>query len=77
MINAKGKPHGTALWDLTMGTNLTGAFNLTRLALEHLVRVKPEETPDGERGVVILVASEAAVRRVFHPFFPFHFLTLC
>ncbi|KAG6900631.1 hypothetical protein C0993_007308 [Termitomyces sp. T159_Od127] len=60
MINAKGRPHGTAVWDLTMGTNLTGSFNLTRLVLEHLVRVKPEDTPDGERGVIILIASEAA-----------------
>ncbi|KAG6859320.1 hypothetical protein C0995_009728, partial [Termitomyces sp. Mi166 len=60
MINAKGKPHETAVWDLTMGTNVTGSFNLTRLALEHLVRVEPENTPDGERGVIILIASEAA-----------------
>ncbi|KAG6878876.1 hypothetical protein C0992_006966 [Termitomyces sp. T32_za158] len=60
MINAKGKPHGMAVWDLTMDTNLTGTFNLTRLVLEHLVRVKPEDTPDGERGVIILIASEAA-----------------
>lgn len=45
-----------------MGINATGAFNLTRLAVEHLMRVTPEDTPDGERGVIILVASEAAVR---------------
>ncbi|KAG6855904.1 hypothetical protein H0H87_009507 [Tephrocybe sp. NHM501043] len=60
MINAKGKPHGTDIWDLTMGVNAAGSFNLTRLALEHLVHVKPEDTPDGERGVIILVASVAA-----------------
>ncbi|KAF8074600.1 3-hydroxy-acyl-CoA-dehydrogenase [Lyophyllum atratum] len=60
LINAKGKPHGTDVWDLTMGVNVAGTFHLTRLALEHLVRVKPEDTPDGERGVIILVASEAA-----------------
>ncbi|KAG6910068.1 hypothetical protein DXG01_013518 [Tephrocybe rancida] len=60
MINAKGKPHGTDLWDLTMDINAAGSFNLTRLALEHLVQVRPEDTPDGERGVIILVASEAA-----------------
>ncbi|KAJ6471228.1 hypothetical protein C8R47DRAFT_940408, partial [Mycena vitilis] len=39
--------------------NLTGAFNLTRLVLRHLIRVPPEDG-DGERGVVILVSSNAA-----------------
>ncbi|KAG5641306.1 hypothetical protein DXG03_005555 [Asterophora parasitica] len=65
LINAKGKPHGTDVWDLTLGVNVAGTFHLTRLALEHLVRVKPEDTPDGERGVIILIASEAAVRNAF------------
>lgn len=41
--------------------NLTGTFNLTRLALPHLASVEPEG-PDGERGIVILAASSAAVR---------------
>lgn len=41
--------------------NLTGSFNLTRLVLEHLVQVQPEAGPDGERGVVVFVASAAAV----------------
>jgi hypothetical protein len=50
------------LWNLTMAVNVTGTFNLTRLVLQHLVKVAPEEGPDGERGVVIFVASEAAVR---------------
>lgn len=40
--------------------NLTGTFNLTRLALKHLIKVEPEQ-PDGERGVIIMVASAAAV----------------
>lgn len=48
-------------------TSLTGTFNLTRLALQHLVSVTPEEGPDGERGVVILVSSSAAVG-VVYPF---------
>jgi len=60
MIDKTGKPHGTDVWDLTMGVNVAGTFHLTRLALEHLVHVKPEDTADGERGVIILVASEAA-----------------
>ncbi|KAF5383657.1 hypothetical protein D9615_003846 [Tricholomella constricta] len=60
LVNSKGKAHGTDVWDLTMDVNVSGTFHLTRLALEHLVRVKPEDTTDGERGVIILVASEAA-----------------
>jgi NAD(P)-dependent dehydrogenase (short-subunit alcohol dehydrogenase family) len=51
-------------WDLHIAVNLTGLFNLTRLVLEHLVRVPPEDG-DGERGVVILVSSTAAVRFSF------------
>ena len=44
-----------------MDVNLTGTFNLTRIACKHLVKVPPEG-PDGERGVVVMVASSAAVR---------------
>lgn len=44
-----------------MAVNLTGTFNLTRIACKYLVTVPPEG-PDGERGVVVLVASAAAVR---------------
>lgn len=61
IIDAHGKPHDLELWDFTIAVNLTGSFNLTRLVLEHLVKVTPEEGSDGERGVVVLVASAAAV----------------
>lgn len=44
-----------------MDVNLTGTFNLTRIACKHLVKVPPEG-PDGERGVIVMVASSAAVR---------------
>ena len=44
-----------------MDVNLTGTFNLTRVACKYLVKVPPEG-PDGERGVVVMVASMAAVR---------------
>ncbi|PPQ94437.1 hypothetical protein CVT25_002528 [Psilocybe cyanescens] len=60
IIDAHGKPHDLELWDFTIAVNLTGSFNLTRLVLEHLVKVTPEEGSDGERGVVVLVASAAA-----------------
>jgi len=48
------------IWDFTIAVNLTGSFNLTRLVLEHLVKVDPESGTDGERGVVIFVSSAAA-----------------
>ncbi|KAJ7173479.1 3-hydroxyacyl-CoA dehydrogenase [Mycena filopes] len=60
MVDARGKPHSVETWDLHLAVNLTGLFNLTRLVLEHLVRVPPEDGDDGERGVVILVSSTAA-----------------
>ena len=44
-----------------MDVNLTGTFNLTRITCKHLITVPPEG-PDGERGVVVMVASSAAVR---------------
>ena len=61
IIDAHGKPHSLDLWDFTIAINLTGSFNLTRLALEHLIKVDPEISRDEERGVVIFVASAAAV----------------
>ncbi|KDR67608.1 hypothetical protein GALMADRAFT_231796 [Galerina marginata CBS 339.88] len=60
VIDAHGKPHSLDLWDFAIAVNLTGSFNLTRLVLEHLVKVDPEPGNDGERGVVVLVASAAA-----------------
>jgi 3-hydroxyacyl-CoA dehydrogenase/3-hydroxy-2-methylbutyryl-CoA dehydrogenase len=61
IIDAHGKAHSFDLWDFTLAVNLTGSFNLTRLVLEHLTKVEPEPGTDGERGVVIFVASAAAV----------------
>lgn len=61
IIDAHGQSHSLDLWEFTLAVNLTGSFNLTRLVLEHLTRVEPEAGSDGERGVVIFVASAAAV----------------
>ena len=61
MIDPRGNLHSLELWDKTLAVNLTGTFNLTRLVLKHLTCVKPEEGADGERGVIIMVASEVAV----------------
>ena len=60
IIDSNNDPLSLDLWDFTLAVNLTGTFNLTRLALKHLVTVPPEG-PDGERGIIILVASSAAV----------------
>jgi len=59
LIDAKGEPHSLDLWNFVLGINLTGTFNLTRIACKYLVNVPPEG-PDGERGVVVMVASSAA-----------------
>ncbi|KAF9564234.1 3-hydroxy-acyl-CoA-dehydrogenase [Agrocybe pediades] len=60
IVDAHGKAHNLELWEFTLAVNLTGSFNLTRLVLEHLIKVEPEAGADGERGVVIFVASAAA-----------------
>ncbi|KAE9394843.1 3-hydroxyacyl-CoA dehydrogenase [Gymnopus androsaceus JB14] len=60
IIDAQNEPHSLDLWDFVLAVNLTGTFNLTRLALKHMVHNQPEESIDGERGVVILVSSSAA-----------------
>jgi 3-hydroxyacyl-CoA dehydrogenase / 3-hydroxy-2-methylbutyryl-CoA dehydrogenase len=65
IIDAHGKPHSLDLWEFTIMVNLTGSFNLTRLVLEHLVKVDPEPGSHGERGVVIFVSSAAAVSNLF------------
>ena len=59
-VSASGRPHSLDVWNLTLNVNLTGTFNLTRVACKHLVTAP--EGPDGERGVVVMVASTAAVR---------------
>jgi phosphoribosylaminoimidazolecarboxamide formyltransferase/IMP cyclohydrolase len=61
IIGADGQPHSLDIWNSTLDVNLTGTFNLTRVACKYLVTVPPEG-PDGERGVVVMVASAAAVR---------------
>ncbi|KAL5508668.1 hypothetical protein ACEPAH_6289 [Sanghuangporus vaninii] len=59
IIDAHGNPHSLDLWNFAVAVNLTGAFNLTRLVCKHLIN-GPVDGEDGERGVVIFVASAAA-----------------
>ncbi|KAF5342998.1 hypothetical protein D9758_013700 [Tetrapyrgos nigripes] len=60
IIDSNDEPHDPELWHFTVGVNLTGTFDLTRLALRHMVRLEPESGPDAERGVIIMVSSSAA-----------------
>jgi 3-hydroxyacyl-CoA dehydrogenase/3-hydroxy-2-methylbutyryl-CoA dehydrogenase len=45
--------------DFVLSINLRGTIDLVRQLLPHLAKVEPEG-PDGERGVVVMVASAAA-----------------
>jgi len=60
IINGENEPHALDLWDFVLAVNLTGTFNLTRIALKHMVQNEREEGADGERGIIILVSSSAA-----------------
>ncbi|KAG5657535.1 hypothetical protein KAF25_006099 [Fusarium avenaceum] len=55
--------HGAAFslddFDFVLNVNLRGTIDLVRQTLEQLVKVEPEGS-DGERGIVIMVASSAA-----------------
>lgn len=59
IISSRGIPHDRGLWESVIDINVTGTFNLIRLALPHLLKVKPEGD-DRERGIVVMVASVAA-----------------
>ncbi|TFK51985.1 NAD(P)-binding protein [Heliocybe sulcata] len=59
IIDAKGNPYPLDKWDFVIAINLSGTVNLIRLALPYLTKVEPEG-PDGERGVIVMVASSAA-----------------
>jgi NAD(P)-dependent dehydrogenase (short-subunit alcohol dehydrogenase family) len=61
-VASDGSPHSLDLFKFAIELNVIGTFNLTRRVLEHLIKVEPEGA-DGERGVVIMVSSAAAVSR--------------
>jgi hypothetical protein len=58
ITDSRDNPYPLDLWDLTFSINLTGSFNLTRIALKHLIHVPPENTEEGEHGVIILVCRK-------------------
>jgi NAD(P)-dependent dehydrogenase (short-subunit alcohol dehydrogenase family) len=51
-------PHSLERFARTVSVNLTGTFNLLRLAAENMARNEPD--PDGGRGVIVNTASIAA-----------------
>lgn len=57
-INSKGEPFPLATWDKVIAVNLTGTFNVIRLAAVAMARNAPNE--DGERGVIVNTSSGAA-----------------
>jgi 3-hydroxyacyl-CoA dehydrogenase/3-hydroxy-2-methylbutyryl-CoA dehydrogenase len=60
MIDGRsGKPISLSAIDFVLNINLRGTLDTVRQALPHIIQNEPV-TPDGERGVVILVSSSAA-----------------
>jgi NAD(P)-dependent dehydrogenase (short-subunit alcohol dehydrogenase family) len=57
-VLGKGGPHSLELFERTIKVNLTGTFNVIRLAAAAMAQNVPE--PSGERGVIVNTASIAA-----------------
>ena len=58
---SKGKPYPIDLWNKVIAVNLTGSFNIIRLAGLHMANNTPEGS-GAERGVIINTASSAATQ---------------
>src|SRR3990170_6405136 len=57
-VLGKAGPHPLELFERTVRVNLTGTFNVIRLAAEAMAAAEP--TDSGERGVIVNTASVAA-----------------
>ncbi|MGE0610625.1 MAG: SDR family NAD(P)-dependent oxidoreductase [Pirellulales bacterium] len=57
-VLGKEGPHDLALFEKVIAVNLTGTFNVLRLAAEAIAKMAPDE--NGERGVIVNTASCAA-----------------
>lgn len=57
-VVSRGVAHDLELWDRVIGINLTGTFNVLRLAAERMVGNAPDA--DGQRGVIVNTSSIAA-----------------
>ena len=60
IIDRHGDPFDLKGFDFVININVRGSIDLVRQLLPHMTTVKPEE-PDGERGIVVLVSSSAAL----------------
>ncbi|KAI9783176.1 MAG: hypothetical protein M1816_001466 [Peltula sp. TS41687] len=59
IIDKKGMPLDMDGFDFLMNINVRGSVDLVRQVVPHLCKVKPL-SPDGERGIIVLVSSSAA-----------------
>ncbi len=57
VVDREGRAESQEIFDAIVRTNLSGSFNVLRLAAEHMAATEPE---DDERGVIVLTASIAA-----------------
>ena len=64
VIDTSGSPLSLELFRFTQEVNVMGTFNLTRLVCRHLIEV-PAEGEDGERGIIVMVSSAAAVSIIY------------
>ncbi|TVQ83449.1 MAG: SDR family NAD(P)-dependent oxidoreductase [Micavibrio sp.] len=58
-VVGRESPHDLALFEKTLAVNLTGSFNVLRLAADAMSKADPVNE-DGERGVIVNTASIAA-----------------
>ncbi|KAF6805051.1 3-hydroxyacyl- dehydrogenase [Colletotrichum sojae] len=59
ILDRDGNPFSLESWDFVLNINLRGTIDLVRQSLALMAKTAPT-SPDGERGVVVMVASSAA-----------------
>ncbi len=59
-VNRDGAPHGLATFQKVIAVNLTGTFNLLRLAAAAMARTEAADA-DGQRGVIINTSAVAGI----------------
>ncbi len=59
-VNRAGAPHSLASFQKVIAVNLTGTFNLMRLAAAAIAQTGPADA-DGQRGVIISTSSVAGI----------------
>jgi NAD(P)-dependent dehydrogenase (short-subunit alcohol dehydrogenase family) len=59
-VNRDGSPHGLDTFSRIIAVNLTGTFNVLRLAAAAMAKTEPADA-DGQRGVIINTSSVAGI----------------